>query len=209
MISTVGPLFRDQTKIRTCYVFRCFCQGLAMVPKIARKRRSFGLWPPRTRPSAKIGRRAGLRALNIQTGRVTPGTPASGRPATLADGPGSTMWGAKKSDGELIAVMCCLVCQTSPRLMRPSPKKVKESDGTNPLSRDGSTKPEALYSWLWALVLESRVVGGVSPLWRATAACERLRRTFSGDLVGLSDADSGACQSRLGSVMHWRESSGS
>jgi len=54
-----------------------------------------------------------------------------------------------------------------------------------------------------------RVVGGVSPLWRATAACERLRRTCLGELVGLSGADSGACQSRLGSVMHWRELSAS
>jgi len=104
--------------------------------KIARKRRSSGLCPPRTRPSAKIRRRAGLRALNIQTGRVTPGTPASGRPGSLADGPGSTFWGARKSDGGLIAVMCCLMCQSSPRLMRPFPEKVKDSDGTNPLSRD-------------------------------------------------------------------------
>ena len=72
-----------------------------------------------------------------------------------------------------------------------------------------STTPEALYSWLWALVLGSWVVGGVSPLWRATAACERLRRTCLGELVRLSGADSGACQSRLGSVMHWRELSAS
>jgi len=55
-----------------------------------------------------------------------------------------------------------------------------------------STTPEALYSWLWALVLGSRVVGGVSPLWRATAACEGLRRTCLGELVRLSGADSGA-----------------
>jgi len=93
---------------------------------------SAGLCPPRTRPSAKIGRRAGLHALNIQTGLVTLGTPASGRPARMADGPGSTMLGARKSDGGLIAVMCCLVCQSSPCLMRPFPKKVKDSDGTNP-----------------------------------------------------------------------------
>jgi len=46
------------------------------------------------------------------------------------------MWGARKGDEGLIAVMCCRVCQTSPRLMRPFPKKVKDSDGTNPLSRD-------------------------------------------------------------------------
>jgi len=46
------------------------------------------------------------------------------------------MWGARKSDGGLIAVMCCLVSQTSPRRMKPSPKNVKDSDGTNPLSRD-------------------------------------------------------------------------
>jgi len=136
MTSTVGPLFRDQTKTKICCDFRWFRNRLAIVPKIARKRRSSGLCPPRTRPSANIGRWAGLRALNIQTGRVTPGTPASGRPARLADGPGSTMWGARKSDGGLIAIMCCLVCQTSPRLMRPSPKKLKDSDRTNPLSRD-------------------------------------------------------------------------
>jgi len=43
-----------------------------------------------------------------------------------------------------------------------------------------SPTPAALFSWLWALVLGSRVVGGVSPLWRATAACERLRRTCPG-----------------------------
>jgi len=85
---------------------------------------------------SQIGRRARLRAPNIHTGHVTPGTPASGRPARLADGPGSTMWGARNSDGGLIAVMCCLVRQSSPRLMRPFPKKVKDSDGTNPLSRD-------------------------------------------------------------------------
>ena len=72
-----------------------------------------------------------------------------------------------------------------------------------------STTPEALYSWLWALVLGSRVFGCVSPLWRATAACELLRRTCPGELFGLSGADSGACQSRLGSVMHWRELSAS
>ena len=72
-----------------------------------------------------------------------------------------------------------------------------------------STTPEALYSWLWALVLGSRVFGCVSPLWRATAACELLRRTCPGELFGLSGADSGACQSRLGGVMHWRELSAS
>jgi len=72
-----------------------------------------------------------------------------------------------------------------------------------------STTPQALYSWLWALVLGSRLVGGVWPSWRATAACERLRRTCLGELVGLSGADSGACQSRLGSVMHWRDFSAS
>jgi len=77
------------------------------------------------------------------------------------------------------------------------------------LNRTCSTTPEALYSWLWALVRGSRVVGGVSPLWRATAACDHLRRTCLGELVGLSGADSGACQSRLGSVMHWRELSAS
>jgi len=71
------------------------------------------------------------------------------------------------------------------------------------------TTPEALHSWLWALVLGSRVVGGVSPLWRATAACERHRRTCLGELVRLSGADSGACQSRLGSVIHWRKLSAS
>jgi len=72
-----------------------------------------------------------------------------------------------------------------------------------------STTPEELYSWLWALVLRSRVVGGVSLLWRATASCERLRRMCLGELVGLSGAESGACQSRLGSAMHWRELSAS
>ena len=105
-------------------------------PMIARERRSSGLCPPCTRPSAKSGRRAGLRALNIQTGRVAPDTNASERPARLVDGPGSTTWGARKSDGGLIAVMCCFVCHTSPHLMRPFPKKVKDSDGTNPLSRN-------------------------------------------------------------------------
>jgi len=55
-----------------------------------------------------------------------------------------------------------------------------------------STTPGALYSWLWALVRGSRVTGGVSPLWRAAAACERLRCTCPGELVGLSCADSGA-----------------
>jgi len=72
-----------------------------------------------------------------------------------------------------------------------------------------STTPEELYSWLWALVLRSRVVGGVSLLWRATASCERLRRMCLGELVGLSGAESGACQSILGSAMHWRELSAS
>ena len=46
------------------------------------------------------------------------------------------------------------------------------------------TAPVALYWWLWALVRGSRPAGGVSPLWRAAAACERLRRTFPGELVG-------------------------
>jgi len=78
-----------------------------------------------------------------------------------------------------------------------------------PSSQNCSTTQEALYLWLWALVLGSRVVGDVSSLWRATAACERLRRTCLGELVGLSGADSGACQSRLRSVMHWRELSAS
>ena len=119
---------QDQNMLR----FPMMSQWTCHRPKIARKRRSSGLCPPHTRPSAKIGRRAGLRALNFQTGRVTPGTPASGRPAKFADGPGSTMWGARESDGRPIAVMCCLVCQSSPRLMRPFPKKVKDSDGTNP-----------------------------------------------------------------------------
>jgi len=35
-------------------------------------------------------------------------------------------------DGGLIAVMCCLVCQSSPRLTRPFLKKRKDSDGTMP-----------------------------------------------------------------------------
>jgi len=47
-----------------------------------------------------------------------------------------------------------------------------------------STTPEALYLWLWALVRGSRPAGGVSPLWRAPAACERLRRTCPAELVG-------------------------
>jgi len=116
--------------------FPMISQWTSHRPMIARKRRSSGLCPPRTRPSAKSGRRAGIRALNIQTGRVTPGRNASEKPARLVDGPGSTTWLARKSDGGLIAVMCCFVCQTSPRLMRPFPKQVKDSDGTNPLSRD-------------------------------------------------------------------------
>jgi len=60
------------------------------------------------------------------------------------------------------------------------------------------TTPEALYSWMSALVRGSQVAGGVSPLWRAAAACERVRRMCPGELVGLSGADSGACRSRLG-----------
>jgi len=52
----------------------------------------------------------------IPTGRVTPGTPPNGRPARMAEGPCSTMWGARKSDGGLIAVMCCLVCLSTRRL---------------------------------------------------------------------------------------------
>jgi len=119
---------QDQNMLRFLMISKWTCHR----PKIARKRRSSGLCPPRSWPSAKIGRRVGLRALNIQTGRVTPGTPASGRRARLADGPGPTMWRARQNDGRLIAVMCCLVCQSSPRLMRPFPKKVKDSDGTNP-----------------------------------------------------------------------------
>jgi len=40
--------------------------------------------------------------------------------------------GARKSDRGLIAVLCCLMCQSSPRLMMPFPKTVKDSYGTNP-----------------------------------------------------------------------------
>jgi len=47
-----------------------------------------------------------------------------------------------------------------------------------------STTLEALYWWLWALVRGSRPAGGVSPLWRAAAACECLRGTCPGELVG-------------------------
>jgi len=65
-------------------------------PKRPHRTRSSGLCPPRTRPSAKIGRRARLRALNIRTGRVTLGTLASGRQAIFADGPGSTIQGGQK-----------------------------------------------------------------------------------------------------------------
>jgi len=119
---------QDQNVLRFPMISQWTCHR----PKIARRRRSSGLCPPRTRPSAKIGRRAGLRALNIQTGRVTHGTPASGRQARLTHGPGFTMWRARKSDGGLIAVMCCLVCQSSPRLTRPFLKKRKDSDGTMP-----------------------------------------------------------------------------
>jgi len=68
-----------------------------------------------------------------------------------------------------------------------------------------STTPEALYWWLWALVRGSRVAGGGSPLWRAAAACERLRRTCPGELFVNSCADSGAGHSIFRSVMHWRE----
>jgi len=54
------------------------------------------------------------------------------------------------------------------------------------------TTPVALYSWLWALMRGSRVPGGVSPLWRAAPAWDRLQRAFPSELVELSCADSGA-----------------
>jgi len=61
-----------------------------------------------------------------------------------------------------------------------------EAESRGPYVRSGpcSTTPEALYWWLWALVRGSRPAGGVSPLWHASAACERLRRTCPGELVG-------------------------
>jgi len=45
----------------------------------------------------------------IPTGHVTPGTPPSGRPARMADGTGSTMWGARKRDGGLM-LSCAAPC---------------------------------------------------------------------------------------------------
>jgi len=58
------------------------------------------------------------------------------------------MWRARKGDGGLIAVMRCRVCHISLRLMRPFPKKVKDSDGINPLSRDlPRSSPRAGGKW--------------------------------------------------------------
>ena len=54
----------------------------------------------------------------------------------MADGPDSTMWGARKSDRGLTAVMRCLMCLRSPSLMSPFLKKKKDSDGTKRMSRD-------------------------------------------------------------------------
>jgi len=42
---------------------------------------------------------------------LTPGTAGTAGMAKVADGPSSTMCGAGKSDGGLIAVMCCLVSE--------------------------------------------------------------------------------------------------
>ena len=61
---------------------------------------------------------------------------------------------------------------------------LSEERGAADGSGGRSTTPEALYWWLRALVRGRRPAGGVSPLWRAAAACERLRRTFPGELVG-------------------------
>jgi len=47
-----------------------------------------------------------------------------------------------------------------------------------------STTPGELYWWPWALVRGSRPAGGVSPFWRAAAACERPRRACPGEIVG-------------------------
>jgi len=66
-----------------------------------------------------------------------------------------------------------------------------------------------LYSWLWALVRESRDTGGVSALLRTVQTCERLLHACPGQLVGLTCDDSVASQSRLGCVMRWRELSAS
>jgi len=78
-------------------------------PKIARRTRSSGLCPPRTGSSAKLAAGPATAIIN-SNGASDPGTPTNGRPARMAEGPGSTLWGARKSDGGLIGVMFCLVC---------------------------------------------------------------------------------------------------
>jgi len=54
MISTVGPLFWDQSRIKNVLRFAMSSRWTCHRPKKARKRRSAGLCPPHTVPSAKL-----------------------------------------------------------------------------------------------------------------------------------------------------------
>ena len=53
----------------------------------------------------------------IDTGRVTPGTRATGGTAILVDGPGIPTWGASDGAGELFDVMRCRVCWSTQNLL--------------------------------------------------------------------------------------------
>jgi len=85
---------------------------------------------------SRSGRHGRGRALIIDTRRVTPGTHATGGTAKLVDGPGTPTWGASEGPREVLAVFCCLVWQSSLRVMSPFRKQATASNRTISVSRN-------------------------------------------------------------------------
>jgi len=64
---------------------------------------------------------------------VTPGTRITGGTAKWVDGPGHPTWGAREDPREVSAVFCCLVCQSTLRVMSAFQKKDDDFQRNNPI----------------------------------------------------------------------------
>jgi len=80
---------------------------------------------------SRSGRHAWGRSLIIDTGRVTPGTRATGGTAKLVDGPGTPTCGASEGLRKVLADFCCLVSQSSLCVMSPFRKQATAAKKNN------------------------------------------------------------------------------